>query len=105
LARRNSGETHRIPSWPTNAVSTPELPKLKWRTLSESSRRFSFCRRVSQFGHALARNEWATPIDERADAKNDSEKRGDIFQILNSSRRNHEAIDEDSVNVYVLELK
>jgi hypothetical protein len=52
LARHRNGETHRIPSWPINAIGAPELAELNERTLFVSSRSCEFRRKLLQFGHA-----------------------------------------------------
>jgi hypothetical protein len=46
LSCRQTGETHRIPSWPINGTGAPELPELNEPFRRVSSNPVSFCRKV-----------------------------------------------------------
>jgi hypothetical protein len=104
---------HRIPSWPINAIGTPELSKLKEPPRGLSSDPFSFSRNVLPSHNVMSERRSAqSGAPESSDktllsaripsVSGDSTKRRDILlRTLLTTKCKHHA--KRSVNTYVLE--
>jgi hypothetical protein len=109
LPRHRSGWTHRIPSWPINAIGTPELGKLNEPPRRLPSDPFSFSRNVLLSRNVMSERHTAQSSAPQSSNKTllsarissvskDSAKR---LRTLLTTKCKHHA--KRSVNTYVLE--